>query len=924
MSGPLGQAVAGAVTTFDGLAKAGAITSNMLTSAFGGMVGKVGGLIGGLTTKVGGFFKSMVTGASTLSSLFIGPMLIGVGGSLIKIAANAEQARVAFETLLKSPEQAGAFMTWIEDISIKTPLMRREIEAAAKTFLAYGMDVNTAKRATWLAVEATSALGLENDKLARISVNLAQIYNSQKVREMELKELRLAGFAVNKIFIDAIADGTLKVKGQGDAMSVTAGASKKLTAQYLKANETLPELSKGLESAIRRVQELKDKHKEGSATFSSAEKSVLSYQRRINEVNDTVSKFTTAQAGAGKVIKQTAEEQEKLTEETAKWIKENYTGAEIFDILEKGGLKLYGGASIRQVTTFAGAISNFGDVFDKVVKRAFGISAAGEIQIGGAFDKIRNAAARLIEFLIDNVDQIGKFFNEFLSRKETMVGIASFFVGVLTPALLGIVAPLLLVGAKWVLLGLIIDKAAEKFGGWNVVLEKARDLWEKLRPILEDMKDNVIKKLEKAWEGLVKVFDFLKPSLIELGDSLWQLVINIKDFIVAAKPIETFLGAILIGAIWLAINTLNILADAFRGIVRAVTNVINWFKQLSESWRLLIAGISGSLITIAAIGIAFNILATATIAMLVGKIQTLILFVWYAKDAIFAFAAVLTTTPWGAAILAASLLAGGLFALTTQTDILKDRTVELADAHARVLDEQRKLADFKSAAEDAHLRLRGVMINERDTARELGDATDAYNEFVKTHTENTPEAVAAFFRMEKAALNHDIAVKGVKDSTKAVNEADAKVVEQEPAVTKALENVGKAADEAAKSGWQKLADKIGEVVKNLAEFITKHSNATKIGIGLPGFNLWGGQHGGIVPGPVGQAVPIMAHGGERITPRGSNANAPFANQGLGGGVTINMSGNFNMDSEARVKELADRIIRILGRQSELSRYGVGF
>lgn len=137
---------------------------------------------------------------------------------------------------------------------------------------------------------------------------------------------------------------------------------------------------------------------------------------------------------------------------------------------------------------------------------------------------------------------------------------------------------------------------------------------------------------------------------------------------------------------------------------------------------------------------------------------------------------------------------------------------------------------------------------------------------------------------------------------------------------------------AAGSAWQGIADAIigpikniidwlGKAVDKAKELIGKAGELAKKGLKIAGLNF---QHGGIVPGPVGAPVPIVAHGGERITPRGSNTNAPFANGGAGGGVTINFSGPVSMDSESRVQELADRIIRQLGRQNELSRYGVGF
>lgn len=81
-------------------------------------------------------------------------------------------------------------------------------------------------------------------------------------------------------------------------------------------------------------------------------------------------------------------------------------------------------------------------------------------------------------------------------------------------------------------------------------------------------------------------------------------------------------------------------------------------------------------------------------------------------------------------------------------------------------------------------------------------------------------------------------------------------------------------------------------------------------------------HGGIVPGPVGAPVPIIAHGGERVVPRsGVDAQGPTSSSQA---VTVNFYGNVAMDDESRVNELADRIGKILGRQNELARYGAGY
>lgn len=77
------------------------------------------------------------------------------------------------------------------------------------------------------------------------------------------------------------------------------------------------------------------------------------------------------------------------------------------------------------------------------------------------------------------------------------------------------------------------------------------------------------------------------------------------------------------------------------------------------------------------------------------------------------------------------------------------------------------------------------------------------------------------------------------------------------------------------------------------------------------------RHGGIVPGGINDAIPAILHGGERVVPRsGVDAN------GGGSAININVNGNFMLDSEERVNDLAQRIIDILNRQNEIAAKGL--
>lgn len=117
----------------------------------------------------------------------------------------------------------------------------------------------------------------------------------------------------------------------------------------------------------------------------------------------------------------------------------------------------------------------------------------------------------------------------------------------------------------------------------------------------------------------------------------------------------------------------------------------------------------------------------------------------------------------------------------------------------------------------------------------------------------------------------------------------------------------------------KILDFFGNLIGKASEAISKMTEA-----GGKGYTTgWGKyQHGGIIPGPIGAAVPIMAHPGERIVPR-TGADVGGMNTG-GSSVVINISGSFTIDNEERIRQLANQISRVLGRQSELAKWGVGY
>jgi len=100
------------------------------------------------------------------------------------------------------------------------------------------------------------------------------------------------------------------------------------------------------------------------------------------------------------------------------------------------------------------------------------------------------------------------------------------------------------------------------------------------------------------------------------------------------------------------------------------------------------------------------------------------------------------------------------------------------------------------------------------------------------------------------------------------------------------------------NAYNRMKSIVSRPIKAAGSFIS--GAASKIG-GALGF-----EHGGRVPGPKGQPVPIMAHGQEQVIP---------ANQSRGGGSNLNLTINNpqfrNEDDEERMKRMLDTYFRPL-------------
>lgn len=143
--------------------------------------GFVGGAVkGGITAAGVGIAGAAATGAVLTKNA-------------LEISNNAEQAQIAFTTMLGSAEKAQSFIAEMNDFAIKTPFDVQGVQDAAKKMLAFGFDVKEVIPDLTAVGDAAAGLGLGAEGIDRITLALGQMRAKSKVSADEMLQLTEAG-----------------------------------------------------------------------------------------------------------------------------------------------------------------------------------------------------------------------------------------------------------------------------------------------------------------------------------------------------------------------------------------------------------------------------------------------------------------------------------------------------------------------------------------------------------------------------------------------------------------------------------------------------------------------------------------------------------------------------------------------------------
>lgn len=118
-----------------------------------------------------------------------------LGGMSIKAAADMEQTKMAFTTLLKDGKKAQAFLTQMEKFAKNTPFDLPGVLEASRQLLAFGFEAERIEPILRSLGDASAALGLGDEGIKRLTLALGQMSAVGKVTTNDMKQIANTGVA---------------------------------------------------------------------------------------------------------------------------------------------------------------------------------------------------------------------------------------------------------------------------------------------------------------------------------------------------------------------------------------------------------------------------------------------------------------------------------------------------------------------------------------------------------------------------------------------------------------------------------------------------------------------------------------------------------------------------------------------------------
>lgn len=184
------------------------MASKKIDEIFIGIGGSAAGLVSVVNTGIASL-QGLMNKLFNLQNVIAGSALAAGVGWAVKLAADAEQAKVAFTVLLHSGEKAEAMLAGLKDYANVSPFSFKDVRSGAKLLLNYGVAGNDIipimKRLGDIA-------GGDANALEGLSRAFGQMSAAGKISGQDLNQMINAGFNPLKILSDSTGESILSLK----------------------------------------------------------------------------------------------------------------------------------------------------------------------------------------------------------------------------------------------------------------------------------------------------------------------------------------------------------------------------------------------------------------------------------------------------------------------------------------------------------------------------------------------------------------------------------------------------------------------------------------------------------------------------------------------------------------------------------------
>src|SRR3990172_686214 len=434
-TGALASATSVISGAFSGLQKVTATATSFLQTAWT----KAGNVVTGV-------FNTMFGGANKWASFFVGAAFLGIGNSLIEMAGKFERFGKAAEFMTGSREEADKFAQSVRNLSKETMFNVDQIAEMESRLVGNTRNVALSDKTLRALTEAVAATGGSYSELEGVTRAWIQTNSKGKASAEEMnRQFTNANIPVNRLLAESIVkDINHPLRQYLEIAGSAGGASKTLTTAYKKASDGLGEMSDKLAIAKQRLKEAEANTNTKESTLMSYRNTVQNAEQQISKANSTIGQYTEAQKSAGKATKATTITVEQVMSQLQEIGDLNIPGSIAAEAITRALNEAYGGANQELIKTFDGQMSLLKDMVKLTALSFIGLDKNFRVVKGGFLDALKNGLEPLIKFLNDHERDIIKFAENFHKSIPAMMVLAGIITGIFVPALIGLIAPILL------------------------------------------------------------------------------------------------------------------------------------------------------------------------------------------------------------------------------------------------------------------------------------------------------------------------------------------------------------------------------------------------------------------------------------------------------------------------------------------------